>query len=129
MPVTVNYANAKTLIGTSLKPVADIVLIGPKGKFPISGLTVDTGADYLMVPQSAATRIGWLPNPMASIVTVATAGGYVSMTLLPAQSVQVEGISITAEVLVDPKNGNPLLGRSALQKLLNIGLNTTDWLW
>jgi predicted aspartyl protease len=129
MPVTVNYANNKKLIGASLKPVADIVLIGPKGKFAISALTVDTGADYLMVPQSAATRIGWLPNPRATSVTVATAGGYVAMTLLPAQSVQVEGILINTEVLVDPKNGNPLLGRSALQKLLNVGLNLTDWLW
>lgn len=56
-PKQVTFSNGKPYVGQYKKPFADIVLVGTK-RIQISNVIVDTGADFLMVPQSAASNAG-----------------------------------------------------------------------
>jgi predicted aspartyl protease len=93
---------------------------------------VDTGADYLQLPSSAATSVGLghlLASAVATNVKVA-GGGYVIMYLAHGVNVTIEGIPVTVSVLFDSSNSGPvLLGRQALLAAVEAGFNTTEWLY
>jgi predicted aspartyl protease len=130
MAITIPFANSKSYVGTYLQPLADIIIIGPTGRFAISACLVDTGADFLQIPASAATKVGLLPSPSATSIKIATAGGTIIMTKLTGAIVEIEGTSVTTDILCHPSGTTRvLIGRTALRALTNVGFNTTDWLW
>jgi predicted aspartyl protease len=130
MAITITFPNSKGYVGTFQQPLADIVIIGPTGRFPITACLVDTGADFLQIPASAATKVGLLPSPTASSISIRTASGIISMTKLTGVTVEIEGTSVTTDILCHPSGtSRALIGRTALRALTNVGFNKTDWLW
>jgi predicted aspartyl protease len=126
---TVTYNYSKPYVGPSRQPLADVTLISPSTRFSIASVLVDTGADFLQVPASAATNAG-LSLSAGTSTRVRTVGGIVHMTLLVNVSVEVEGVSITTDVLCHPNaKSRPLLGRKALVALRNVGFDPQEWLW
>jgi len=129
MTTNITYTNAKSYAGPNNQPLADIVLLGPAANFTISGVLVDSGADLVQVPSSAAITAG-LALSSGTPLTINTAGGSITMTLLSAVSIEVEGIPITVDLLCHPSPASrPLLGRQAIHALINVGFNATSWLW
>ena len=135
MPVTITYNNSKGYSGARQLPLADMLLIGPAARFPITGALVDSGADLVQVPQSSGVAAGLLNSTGAlpagaTRTTVRTVGGPVHMIRLPRVSLEVEGIPITVDVFFHPNGtSRALLGRNALVALRNVGFNTSNWLW
>ncbi|SEO36753.1 retropepsin-like aspartic protease [Mucilaginibacter sp. OK283] len=127
----VTFPNSKLYVGSSLKPLADVVLIGPGGRrFRIAAALVDTGADFFQVPESAARAVGLLPGGTYTVVSVRTAGGIITMKKLSAVQIEIESALVTIEVLCSPLGiSTPLVGRNALRALSNIGFSTIDWMW
>lgn len=129
---TVNYNSSKAYTGAYQKPLADLDLIGPNGRASVSAVLVDTGADFLQLPERLAVTVGLLPSSAATIVSVSvkTAGGSLNMKRLAGVSVEVEGVPITTDLLCHPSGtSRALLGRGALRALTNVGFNVTHWLW
>ena len=123
---TVTYTNSQLYNGN--RPYADVELIGPTGRSTYKSL-VDTGADYLQLPSSAASAVG-LSLSGGKTITVQGAAGGTTMTLLSGLSITIEGISITADVLFHSSGASkPLLGRQALLAAVEAGFNTKEWLW
>jgi len=115
-----------TYIGN--RPYAEVEVFGPAGSTGIFDALVDTGADYLTLPSSVAGQVGITVT--GSSITMKTASGTMTGTLVSGVSVKVEGQSVTVEVLFDPSNTTPpLLGRSCLLAAVEAGFNTTEWLW
>jgi predicted aspartyl protease len=126
---TVSYGNSKSYVGATSQPLGDVLLVGPAANVSIKGILVDTGADYLQVPAGAATTAGWSLSA-GTLVSVGTAGGTTTMTLLPGVSVEIEGTSVIVDLLCHPSGSSkPLLGRSALRALKEVGFDLSDWLW
>ena len=125
---TVTYPNSKTYVGVGVRasPRADIVLVGST-RFPIGSVLVDTGADYLQVPASAATTAGLV---LGAPMHIRTAGGVITMPLVRAANVEIEGILITTDLLCHPSGtSTPLLGRAALLQLVEVGFDRSQWWW
>jgi hypothetical protein len=139
MPIiNVTYNNNKNYIGVYKRPLADVVLIGPTRRVPISAVKVDSGADLVQFPQASGILAGLLSPrgilpPGATRRRINTAGGIGNPWLiqLPGVSIEVEGILIpSVDVLFHPNGNTPaLLGMNAIIALTNVGFNTTDWLW
>ncbi|MHB1426435.1 MAG: hypothetical protein ACYC3I_25010 [Gemmataceae bacterium] len=58
--------------------------------------------------------------------------GSASFFFEPALRVDIEGYTITADVLFDPSPGAafvPLLGRTAMLAAFDVGFNVAEWLW
>jgi predicted aspartyl protease len=126
---TVSYGNLKPYVGATSQPLGDVLLIGPGANVSIKGVLVDTGADYLQVPAGAATSAGW-SLAAGKTVAVGTVGGTVAMTLLPGVVVEIEGTPVTVDLLCHPSGSSkPLLGRSALRALKEVGFDISGWLW
>ncbi len=127
-PKQVIFGNGKPYVGQYNKPYADIVLVGTK-RIAISNVVVDTGADFLQVPQSAASNAG-LNLGQAIKQMVKTVSGTITMLRLPNVLVEIEGIRIITVVLCNPNGtSSPLLGRAALHRLVNVGFDASQWLW
>src|SRR6266496_2150762 len=110
---TVTYQNSKPYSGVALQPFADIVLIGPLRSWPISAVLVDSGADYIQVPEVAANNAGLLVAP--TWISVRTVGGWLNMKKQANVDVEVEGVLISVDLLCHPSpTSRPLLGRNAL---------------
>lgn len=127
---TINFPNSSKYSGN--RPYADVVLQSGSGNNPTHKCLVDTGADYLQLPSSAATSVGLghlLASAVATNVKIA-GGGSVVMQLAHSVSVIIEGYPVTVSVLFDPSNSGPvLLGRQALLAAVEAGFNTKEWLW
>jgi len=123
---TVNYLHSSQFTGK--RPYSDVVLYGPTGLTTAYKSLVDTGADYAQFPAAAASLVDLLLS--GPPLPVHTASGIASMTLIKDVSLDVEGISITADVLFHPDpNSRPLLGRQALLRAVEAGFNRKEWLW
>lgn len=109
--------------GTSNRPYAE-VLVGPK-RLRVWCL-VDTGADELMLDTAAVARAG-ISCAGAPHVTVATAGGSLTVQRVAGQPVEIEGVSITTDILFAPR-AIPLLGRNALLSAVRAGFDHLGWL-
>lgn len=130
MAVSISFSNSKLYVGKYSRPLADIVIIGSSGRLTITACLVDTGADYLQIPSSAASRVGLLPSSRSTSVRIRTAGGVRSMTKLSGVSIEIEGISLTADILCHPSGtSRALVGRSALKALNNVAFSKIEWLW
>ena len=126
---SVTYGNSRSYIGVARQPLGDLLLIGPTANISIRNVLVDTGADHLQVPAAAATAAGWLLSSGTS-VSVKTVGGTITMTMLARLPVEIQGTPVTLDVLCHPiGSSRPLLGRSAILALSEVGFDPTDWLW
>lgn len=91
---------------------------------------VDTGADYLLLPSSAAVSVG-IALPVSTIA-IATVCASINVHRVTGCAVEIEGIPLPqgATTLFDPTGGLPLiLGRQALLAFCECGFNTTEWVW
>ena len=87
---------------------------------------VDTGADYLLLPMSAANLVGI--TPAGRSVNVSTAAGVAAMILEPGVDVEIEGLNVTVSVLFDPTNTTRLVaGRNVLLAAFEFGFDVTHW--
>ncbi len=126
MSVTITFPNLVAFVGN--RPYADVRL-NPKSGSPTYKCLVDTGADYLQLPASAAAASGLslktaIPHP------VTTAGGTAVLSRLPAVAVNIEGQTVTVDVLFDPTNKSPpLAGRGVLIAAFELGVRSRDWIW
>ncbi len=126
--ITVNYSHSRPYNGN--RPYADVTLVAKSGYQNVSfKALVDTGADHLQIPLSAASSAG-LNISTGTPITVRGVAGKAAMYLLSAVSVEVEGKRVTVEVLLDPSgSSSALLGREALLAAAEAGFNASEWLW
>lgn len=120
----IDFQNSISYIGN--RPYADVRLGSAS---PTYKCLVDTGADYLQLPASAAAAIGLsLANAVPHSVT--TASGTTIFRLLPKVSVDIEGQRVNVDVLFDPTDrAPPLAGRGVLLAAFELGFQPTKWLW
>ncbi|MEX2567484.1 MAG: retropepsin-like aspartic protease [Cyclobacteriaceae bacterium] len=125
---TVKYSSSRALSGN--RPYSNITLLGGNGNLNVNfKALVDTGADYLLLPKSAASSAGINLNA-AKTWTVHGATGTSSMLFFANVSVEVEGKTVIVDCLLDPTNSScALLGRQCLLAAVEAGFNTTEWLW
>jgi predicted aspartyl protease len=125
--LTVDFDDGRLYVGR--RPRASVILRGPGGPhgktWAVSAL-VDTGADYMHLPDSAAAAVG-ISLHRARRVRTSTAGGPV---VFRRRTVDVEIENVTVSVPVNfGRNVPPLLGRQAMFSILEIaGFSTTEWL-
>lgn len=125
---TVDFDDGRAYTGN--RPMGTVVLIGPGGPNGTrwSNLAlVDTGADYLMLPDSAASAVG-VSLAGAQIVRITGIGtSPVSVRQLNV-NVEIEGYPVSVPALFAP-GAKPLIGRQALfAALTTLGFSTTEWL-
>jgi predicted aspartyl protease len=121
---TISYKNTVPYVGN--RPYADVKLGSTS---PTYKCLVDTGADYLQLPATAAAAAG-LSLAAATSHPVITAGGAASLSMLLAVAVEIEGQSVVVDVLFDPTNtAPPLAGRGVLLAAFELGFQPHDWLW
>jgi len=126
---TIAFGNSAPFVGSPPRPYADVILNPSRAGVPAHKCLVDTGADYLLLPASAAALSG-LSLSRSIPYAVSTAGGGVSMPLLKAVMVQIERYGVTVDVLFDPTNTcPPLAGRGVLIPAFAIGMRLSDWYW
>jgi len=111
------------------RPYADVMFVsGTTGSGPTYKCLVDTGADYLQLPISAAAFSG-ISLHGATSRTVITVAGPTSLKLVKNVDVSIEGYIVTVDVLFDPSNSSPpIAGRQLLLGAFDIGFNLTEWL-
>lgn len=110
------------------RPYASVQLVNGPRTSSVFTCLVDTGADYLLLPSSAAASVRLaLPRRTVSIGTV---GGSISVHQVSGCTVEIEGVSVPVTVLFDPSGNLPLvLGREAIMACCECGFNTQEWLW
>lgn len=124
---TVNFDAGEVYV--SNRPLGNVVLRGPGGQHgnTIKFLAlVDTGADFMHLPSSAAAGVG-ISLSGASKIRVCTGGGTVTFLQL---TVEVEIESVTVRVPVNFGTNSPaLIGRQGIFAVLDkTGFTTTEWL-
>ena len=122
------FSNSDSL-GMGNEATCALDIFGPTATASFVDVLVDTGADYIMVPQLIATRTG-INLAGATRLTVRGVGGNVSMWLASGVSINVNGSSGNCEVLFNPDPSSmPLVGRNGIELIKNIGFESTQWHW
>lgn len=125
---TITYSNRRAFSGN--RPYSNVTLLGVRGNPDVNFYAlVDTGADYLQLPQSAAAAAGInLRSATSKVVHGAT--GSLSMFFVSGVSVEVEGKTVVVDCLFDPTNSSSaLLGRQCLLAAVEAGFNAAEWMW
>ena len=128
MAVPVTYDGAHNFANN--RPYADIYCHGVAGAiakpFHVSAL-IDTGADYLELPNAVARQLGINLAPYPSR-QVNTAGGYLPVTVVKGFTVDIEGklVSVTAHFFAI---STALLGLRAILAAIDVGFDTSRWLY
>jgi len=124
---TVNYNSSSQYSGN--RPYADVVLNPSHPNAPTHKCLVDTGADYLQLPASAASTVG-MSLATATNKSVTTVAGTVNLHFVSGVSVSIEGHPVTVDVLFDPTNTTmAIAGRQVLLRAFDLGFNIKEWLW
>ena len=125
---TVTYSNSRRFLRN--RPYSNVTLLGVPGKPNLKFLAlVDTGADYLQLPKSAAAVVG-INLRSATPKTVHGATGSLSMLLVSGVKVEVEGKTVMVDCLFEPTNSSSaLLGRQCLLAAVEAGFNVDEWMW
>ena len=125
--ITINFTNSIVFVGN--RPYADVRLNPSNPRAPTYKCIVDTGADYLQLPASAATASGLsltraIPHPISSSAGTAT------YQRLSSVSLEIERQLVTIDVLFDPTNRAPCLaGRGVLLAAFELGFQVGKWHW
>jgi predicted aspartyl protease len=124
---TVDFDTGRPYVGR--RPRGAVILYGPGGPhgtaWAVSAL-VDTGADFMHLPDSAAAGVG-ISLAAASSVRTLTAGGVTSFRQAVV-NVEIEGVTVSVPVNFGP-NVAALIGRQAIFAVLHTtGFTTTEWL-
>ncbi|HTP48375.1 MAG TPA: aspartyl protease family protein [Casimicrobiaceae bacterium] len=128
-----HFPNSKSLAATSATPSAKgsllLVGLGSNPSHAFGDVLIDSGADYVVLPEKAGLRAG-VNLPAQPSTTLRGVGGSVRAELVANVSLEFEGLAIVAEVMFDYSNSVPaLFGRSGIRALKEIGLDRTDWHW
>ena len=124
---TISFPNSCLYSGN--RPYADVILNPLYPGAPTHKCIVDSGADYLQLPASAASSVG-ISLIGATPTPVSTVAGTTTLQLVTNVQVDIEGYKVTIDVLFDPTNStHPIAGRQLLLKAFDLGFNTTHWLW
>jgi hypothetical protein len=130
---TLLFSNSKPYDPNDNRPYAEVVLTGASGtrKSSTYNCLVDTGADYIILPIDAANTVGIILSGATMPVHGVT--GSASLNFETNLEIIIENhASITADVLFDPRPTAafvPILGRTAILALCDLGFDVTDWLF
>ena len=125
---TVTYRN-RARFHNDNRPYADIKIAPHTNQTHVTKCLVDTGADYLQLPESIAIQAG-LPLSSAQIRHVKNANGSTTtFKFLSNVDIEIEGKPITADIMFGPKNCMCLAGRTCILAAYDIGLDTRSWFW
>ncbi len=127
----VNFPHSAALAPTfaTPRPEGDLLLVGPKGSHAFGYVLVDSGADYVVLPEKAGLSVG-ISLPTKPTTTLRGVGGGVGAALVPSVSLEFQSVQIKADVMFDYSNSvRPLFGRSGFRALRDIGIDPTDWHW
>lgn len=125
--ITVTYPNTIPFVGN--RPYADVRLNPAYRTAPTYKCIVDTGADYLQLPAAAAAASGL---SLASAVShpITSSSGTATYQRLSGVKLEIEGQTVTVDVLFDPTNSAPCLaGRNVLLAAFELGLEVGKWHW
>jgi len=125
---TVTYTHQRSYLGN--RPYSNVTLLGVAGNPNVNfSALVDTGADYLQLPESAAITAGIdlsrsVPKPVHG------ATGTAVFIFVTGIDFEIEGKVVVVDALFDPTNSSSaLLGRQALLAAVEAGFNASEWLW
>ena len=122
---TITFSASLSFVGN--RPFADVKLNPTHPGAPTHKCLVDTGADFLQLPLSAATKSG-LSMATATAHLVSTASGTVTLQRLNGVTVEIEGKTVKVPVLFDPTNkAPPLAGRGVLLPAFDVGMQPKAW--
>ncbi len=111
------------------RPKGAVVLHGPGGPHGTQWKTlalVDTGADYLHLPEEAAQKVGIFLY-QAPVFRISTAGGVIRMVRRNVD-VEIQGVKVNVPVNF-ARGAVPLIGRQAIFRVLEAaGFTTREWL-
>jgi hypothetical protein len=131
---TVAFPHSASLATTTTatpRPEGTLSLIGnrPNPDVPFGYVLVDSGADYIVLPEKAGLLAG-IALPSKPTTTLHGVGGIVGAALVRGLALEFQTLRIAADVLFDYSNAAPpLFGRSGLRALRDIGLDPSDWHW
>lgn len=123
---TIRFPNSRAL-GSDSEGRVNFILIGTS-RVSVGYVLVDSGADYVQIPMFLANQAN-IDMSNATTVNVSGVGGSTTMWLTKGVDIEVEGKSISIDVLVDPNNGRSLFGRTGLVELSAHGFDPNDWHW
>jgi hypothetical protein len=127
------FPHSATLATTTAtpRPEGALVLIGiaPNPDYAFGYVLVDSGADYVVLPEKAGLSAG-IGLPAKPTTTLHGVGGNIAAALMRGLALEFQGLRIAADVMFDYSNAAPpLFGRSGMRALQDIGLDPGDWHW
>ena len=123
----INFPNTAPFVGG--RPYADVKLNPTRLGVPTYKCLVDTGADFLVLPASAAGASGLSLSNTAQF-PLSSATGSATMFILRSVAIEIEGYAVNVDVVFDPTNKcPPLVGRGALLAAFSLGMESSDWHW
>lgn len=126
---TVDFDDGRSYSGN--RPMGTVVLVGPGGAHGTrwsSLALVDTGADYLILPDSAAHAVG-ISLSAARVVPVTGLGTTPFQMHQLNVNVELEGHPVRVPALFG-RGARALIGRQTLfAALTTLGFSTTEWLF
>jgi hypothetical protein len=127
------FPNSASLATTTAlaRPEGALLLIGirPRRDYAFGSVLVDSGADYVVLPEKAGLNAG-IALPPRPTTTLNGVGGSVGAALVRGVALEFQNLPLRADVLFDYSNAvPPLFGRSGIRALSDIGLDANDWHW
>jgi Aspartyl protease len=122
---------ALTVATATPRPEAHLVLVGisPSPDHVFGYVLIDSGADYVVLPEKAGLSAGIALPPRAT-TTLHGVGGSVGAAMVRGVSLEFETLRITADVMFDYTNTvGALFGRSGIRVLQDIGIDDRNWHW
>ena len=131
--IQITFPNSAPLTATRTtpRPEGALVLVGiaPKKDHVFGNVLIDSGADYVVLPEKAGLSAGLNlpPKPATSLNGV---GGSVGATLMRGVALEFQTLRIVADVMFDYSNSvQALFGRSGIRALQDVGLDRRNWHW
>ena len=131
MPITPGvFGNSKPLVVTRFRRAyADVQIVAASGTSPVYQCLVDTGADYTILPMSAATAAGITPSGPSVRLRTAS-GATFTLPTHPAVPLLIEGYANTLPVAFSTGPAFvAVLGRLEIVQTFDIGLDISHWHW
>jgi hypothetical protein len=125
--LTIDFDDSEKYVGN--RPKGVVILKGPGGRHGTTWTflaLVDTGADFMHLPDKAATAVG-ISLANAPVVKLSTAGGIIHAKRRNVD-VEIQGVLVNVPVNFH-KDSMPLIGRQAIFRILDTsGFSPSEWL-